>query len=128
MQGRKGARGRLGYGSLQCHDSLSDSQSKGRAVELWKVLGEDVESSGQVHPAIWNNDLGVGALLLGTSVQNIYLGKDVELACSVHLESLVKVGGVHWMDTATCERGFSIPTLTKTGQRYLLEAPYLLLS
>ncbi len=36
-----------------------------RAEEiLGKFSGEDVEGSGQVHPAILNNDLGVGALLL----------------------------------------------------------------
>jgi hypothetical protein len=32
--------------------------------ELWKTLGEVVEGSGQVHPAILNNDLGVAAFLL----------------------------------------------------------------
>jgi hypothetical protein len=31
---------------------------------LWKAWGEDVEGSGQVHPAILNNDLDVAALLL----------------------------------------------------------------
>jgi|LauGreDrversion2_3_1035106.scaffolds.fasta_scaffold845453_2 hypothetical protein len=32
--------------------------------ELWKARGEDVEGSGQVHPAILNNDLGMAALFL----------------------------------------------------------------
>jgi hypothetical protein len=32
--------------------------------DLWKEWGEDVEGSGQVHPAILRNDLGVAALLL----------------------------------------------------------------
>ncbi len=36
--------------------------------ELWKSWGEDVEGSGQVHPAIINNDLGVAALLLERQV------------------------------------------------------------
>ena len=34
--------------------------------------------------------------------------------------TLIEVAGVQWMDSATCERGFSIRTLTKTGQRYWL--------
>jgi hypothetical protein len=32
--------------------------------ELWKAWGEDVEGSGQVHPAILSNDLCVAALFL----------------------------------------------------------------
>jgi hypothetical protein len=37
--------------------------------ELWKEWGDDVEGSGQVHPAILSNDLGVGALLLGSNLK-----------------------------------------------------------
>ena len=33
---------------------------------------------------------------------------------------LIEVAGVQWMERATRERGFSIQTLTKTGQRYSL--------
>ena len=44
--------------------------------ELWKAWGEDVEGSGQVHPAILSNDLGVAALLLEWI--KTYLGIGVE--------------------------------------------------
>ena len=31
--------------------------------EMWKEWGEDVEGSGQVHPVILKNDLGVDVFL-----------------------------------------------------------------
>ena len=34
--------------------------------------------------------------------------------------TLIEVAGVQWMESATLERGFSIRSLTKTGQRYSL--------
>ena len=45
-------------------DDKFDEYGVSEMKELWKEWGEDVEGSGQVHPAILNNDLGVGALLL----------------------------------------------------------------
>jgi len=45
-------------------DKFDDEYGVSEMKELRKVLGENVEGSGQVHPAIFNNDLGVGALLL----------------------------------------------------------------
>ncbi len=35
--------------------------------------------------------------------------------------TLIEVLGVQWMESVTCERGFSIRTLKKTGHRYWLE-------
>ena len=72
-----------------------------------------------------------------TSVQKTYLGKEVEwwvqkgwrgvhhLVNDTRISQFVSCGvyldwGVQWMESATCERGFSIRTLTKTGQRYWL--------
>ena len=34
--------------------------------------------------------------------------------------ALIEIGGVQWMESATCERGSSIRTLTKIGQQYSL--------
>ena len=41
--------------------------------ELWKAWDEDGEGSGQVHPAILNNDLGVAALLLEWQAYKKYI-------------------------------------------------------
>ena len=45
-------------------DDKFDEYGVSEMKELWQGWGKDVEGSGQVHPAILNNDLGVGALLL----------------------------------------------------------------
>ncbi len=34
--------------------------------------------------------------------------------------ALIEIVGVQWMESATCERGISIRTLTKIGQQYSL--------
>jgi hypothetical protein len=34
--------------------------------------------------------------------------------------ALIEIAGAQWMESSTCERGFSIRTLTKAGQRYSL--------
>ena len=45
-------------------DDKFDEYGVSEVKKLWKEWGEDVEGSGQVHPAILNNDLGVRAILL----------------------------------------------------------------
>jgi hypothetical protein len=97
--------------------------------ELWKSWDEDVEGSGQVHPAILNNDLGVAALFLERQVYKKLIWekewsggskKDEEVytilltapkyqnllpaACA-----LIEIGGVQWMESAIYERGFCNP-------------------
>ena len=49
---------------LECHAEMK---------ELWKEWDEDVEGTGQVHPAILNNDLGVDALFLAWQVYKILI-------------------------------------------------------
>ena len=45
-------------------DDKFDECGVSEMKELWKEWGQDVEDSGEVHPDIFKNDLGVVALLL----------------------------------------------------------------
>jgi hypothetical protein len=98
----------------------------------------------EVHPAILKNDLGVAAFLLECQVHKklmweimwekewsggskkdeevytIFLTTPEYLNLLPAVCTLIEVAGVQWMESATCERGFSIRTLTKTAQRYSL--------
>ena len=57
-----------------------------------------------------------------SSAQETYVGNNVGKGVEWWFQegTLIEVVGVQWMESATCERGFSIRTLTKTGQRYWL--------
>jgi hypothetical protein len=100
---------------------------------LLDIYGKDTEKGGQVYPAllsdstldqfqvyktlVWERGWGGG----GKSDDDVYevLIMDDSL-CKIlpDLVILIEIEGVQWLETATCERGFSLRTQILTAQRY----------
>jgi len=100
---------------------------------LLEIHGKDIERGGQRYPAllsdstlaqyevyktlVWERDWGMG----GKSDEDVYevlIMNDRFRKLLLDLFILIEIEGVQWLETATCERGFSLRTQILTAQRY----------
>ena len=100
---------------------------------LLDIYGKDIEKGGQLYPAlllvsildqfevykmlVWERGWGGG----GKSEEDVYevlIVDDSLRKILPDLVILIEIEGVQWLDSATCERGFSLRTQMLTAQRY----------
>ena len=100
---------------------------------LLEIYGKDIEKGGHRYPAllsdstlpqyevykklVWERGWGGG----GKSDEDVYeviIMDDSLRKLLPDLVILIEIEGVQWLETATCERGFSLRTQTLTAQRH----------
>ena len=100
---------------------------------LLEIHGKDIERGGQRYPVllsdstlaqyevyktlVWERDWGMG----GKSDEDVYevlIMNDRFRKLLLDLFILIEIEGVQWLETATCERGFSLRTQILTAQRH----------
>jgi hypothetical protein len=100
---------------------------------LLEIYGKDIEKGGQRYPAllsdstlpqyevykklVWERGWGGG----GKSDEDVYeviIMDDSLRKLLPDLVILIEIEGVQWLETATCERGFSLRTQILTAQRH----------